>query len=196
MDKGLAAVLKTSNALKTSHCPRPSAACAIPVVMLAPLWFQSSSLVFSYPDLGEDPARITRGSHGWDWRRVPRGKVAAMFLRGFVHVPDPVFDRCRGSSSAVSSTLQAKSVVFISSFTSTCASGGDMTLSCSHDLPRFPHIRTPVALFAFGEMRRAKKLVSPACPFQSSLCVRTLVHVAARRRSTVPAMNSERLGAA
>ncbi|XP_075721764.1 uncharacterized protein LOC142765082 [Rhipicephalus microplus] len=41
-----------------------------------------------------------------------------MFLLGFVHVPDPVFDRCRASSSAVSSTLQAKSAAFNSSFTS------------------------------------------------------------------------------
>ncbi|KAH8026923.1 hypothetical protein HPB51_000219 [Rhipicephalus microplus] len=76
-----------------------------------------------------------------------------------------------------------------------CASGGDMALSCSHDLPWFPHIWTPVPLLAFGEMRRARKLVSPACPFRSSLCVRTLVNVAARRCSTVPAMNRERLGA-
>lgn len=71
-----------------------------------------------------------------------------------------------------------------------------MTVSCGYGLPWFSHIGTPVPLLAFGEIRRARKLVPSACPFRSSLCVRTLVHVAARRRSTVPAMNSERLGAA
>ncbi|KAL3204036.1 hypothetical protein MRX96_041417, partial [Rhipicephalus microplus] len=114
-------VLRNIHASRLPKPARPTSFrrfCAIPVVMLAPLRSRSSSLIFSNPHLVEDPAWITRGSLGWDWRRVPGGKATAMFLRGFVHVPDPEFDRCLGSSSAVSSTLQAKSAALNSSFTS------------------------------------------------------------------------------
>ncbi|KAL3226604.1 hypothetical protein MRX96_024808 [Rhipicephalus microplus] len=98
--------------------PRPSTACAIPVVMLALSGFRLQAWSSVILTLEEDLARITRGSYGWDWRRVPAGQAAAMFQRGFMPVPDPEFNRSRGNFSAVSSTLQAKSAAFNSSFTS------------------------------------------------------------------------------